>query len=131
MSTTQKSYGERVLDSIHTQCARRGIPTEEAGSVLAHIAEAEGARVMEMGAGQLRRLSQNLDAHFVSYLDGAKRRAGPGSETWPNATPAALTSAAEAGIAIADVEGTGKDGQVTDSDVAKARKERDAEDDEG
>ena len=125
----QKTYGERVLDSLMVQCERRGIPLEESGSVMAHIAEETGTPVMEMSLVQLRRLEQNLDTYFRGYLDGQKRR-GAVDGAWPDgATPAAVMAAAEAGIAIGEIEGTGADGQVIKDDVAKAveRRQSDSE----
>ena len=121
---TDKSYGERVLDNIMGQCERRGIPVEESGSFLAHIAKEAGTQVVDMDAGQLRRLQQGLDGHFRSYLDGRRRRAGFAPETWAEgASGAALVAAAQAGIAIGDVDGTGRGGAVTVKDVKNAAKE--------
>lgn len=127
MSPTTQSYGERVLAAIMTQCERRGIPPEEAGSVLAHIASETGTEVTDMDARELRRVQQNLDSYFRDYLDGAKRRVGVAPETWPGgaASGSAVMAAARAGIAIADVVGTGKGGTVTVADVEAAAAERD------
>jgi hypothetical protein len=93
MATTEP-YGARVMRNIVTQCARRGIPSAEVESVLAHIAERAGKSVLEMSAPELKRVQQNLDAHFVSYLEGFKRRGG--DATWGLGTPAEALAAAKA-----------------------------------
>lgn len=117
MATTT-TYGERVLRSIMEQCGRRGIPADEHADVLAHIEKRAGKAVTDMDERELRVVQRHLAAHFVSYLGGVKRRGGV--ETWPNASPAAVTAAAAAGILISDIEGTGKGGTVTKADVERA-----------
>lgn len=117
--TTTMSYGERTLNTIMIQCDRRGIPREEATSVLALIAKKAGISVTAMNASQLKRLNQNLENVFVEYLEGRKRRGGPTGE-WPVADADAMLTAAAAGIAIASVEGSGDEGLVTKADVDDA-----------
>ncbi len=115
---TETSYGERVLASIMKQCERRGIPVEEADSVLAFISEAEGKRVVKMDSRELRNLQRRLPAYMLSYLDGQKRRGGPAEETWPEgATDSAIVEAARAGVSLGAVTGTGASGQITKDDV--------------
>lgn len=41
----------------------------------------------------------------------------------PNATAGAIEAAAELGVELADVNGTGKDGKITKADVEAAAKE--------
>lgn len=84
--STEKPYGERVLASILTQCARRGIPSEESDSVLAHIADRAGKHVLEMSGPELKRVQQHMDDHFTTYLDGHKRRGG--DAVWGTDSPA-------------------------------------------
>lgn len=117
MSPIEKSYGVRVLEAIRLQCERRGIPPEEMESVLAHIADERGASVLEMDASDLKRVQANLDALLRRYLDGSKRRHGPAGPWEVNATHSAIVHAAIHGLDLAEIEGTGQDGQITKADV--------------
>lgn len=114
-----KTYGERVLSNIMLQCERRGIPVEEAESFLAHVADVEGKSVTSMDEKGLKSLQQRLEVHFISYLEGAKRRGEAKNAPWPSASPAASILAAQAGVVISDVSGTGNDGAVLLDDVKK------------
>jgi hypothetical protein len=70
-----KPYGEQVLDTMRKQCDRRGIPPEEFDdSVLAFVREKYGKPIHDMDVPELKRLNRNLQALFVEYLDGKKRR---------------------------------------------------------
>ena len=130
---SQVSYGERVLEAIIKQMDRRNIVREEFESVVAHLGEEHGTPVLEMNERQLARVQQRLDGSFREYLKdeddkgpGPKRR-GETSGPWPNAESGAAFVAAQAGISISDVRGTGKGGAVTKKDVAKAEKAKKAQ----
>jgi len=103
--TTQLSYGERLLTVIMEQCETRGIPVEESESFMAHIAQVHGKRVTEMNAPEMKKVQQNLDGLFRSYLGGEKRREGPGSRAWPaDVSPEDLLRTARGGISISSEE---------------------------
>lgn len=126
MATTL-SYGERLLRHIMDQCELRGIPVEESESFMAHLKEEHGKSVTDMDTLEMKRVQQELDKSFREYLGGSKRRPGVVPEAWPAATGSAMMAAAKAGIAIADITGTGKNSQVTVADVEQAVADRDAE----
>jgi hypothetical protein len=96
MATTP--YGERVLQSILVQCSRRGIPSEEFDSVLAHIAERAGKSVTKMNGPELKRVQQHLAEHFATYLDGEKRRGG--DAVWGTSTPEEALARAKGGAGV-------------------------------
>lgn len=86
--------------------------TVPAGTVLAEIGEAAGARDQESGAR-----SQGPGDNLQPALrDPTSLRSGDYSSQ-PSATPLAQRMAAEHGIALADVPGTGPGGRVTKEDV--------------
>lgn len=124
--STATSYGERLIESILRQCARRGIPPEEEGSFLAHIEKVTETPFHQMTERQLIKVQQGLDALFVDYLEGVPERTQPatgGVGPWPeNVDPRAAITAVRAGINIRSISGTGKDGKVTLKDVKEAIK---------
>ncbi len=111
------SYGEKVLHAIKIQCERRNIVVEaEFESVLAHLKEEYGKSVTSMDERELRRVQMGLGESMTAYLEGAKRR-GEGRGPWGDADPATHVASAKAGIAIADIEGSGEDVVITTEDV--------------
>lgn len=118
----QKSYGERLLDQIVTQCESRGIDVDDVEDFLAQVAEDFGVDdFLKLHGGQLRDVQRHLDAHFRKFLGGHKRVPGTAPTAWPEtATSGAVVAAAKAGLDLSSIEGTGKDGAVTKDDVAKA-----------
>ena len=69
-------YRKRTRASIVEHCERRGIPKEEAPSVIAEIEKAVGTPLAKMHDGELKRVNRNLSTYLVAYLGGKKRRAG-------------------------------------------------------
>ncbi|MGQ9491105.1 MAG: dihydrolipoamide acetyltransferase family protein [Anaerolineae bacterium] len=86
--------------------------TVPAGTVLAEIGEAAGARDQESGA----RSQGPGDDLQPALRDPTSLRSGDYSSQ-PSATPLAQRMAAEHGIALAEVPGTGLGGRVTKEDV--------------
>lgn len=66
------------------------------------------------------RWQQNTDGSW-----SRRNPAGDEETTYvnPNATDGALQAAAEHGLDLADIQGTGKDGKITKADVEAAAKE--------
>jgi hypothetical protein len=75
-----KEAGEK-LDYLHgtcmtiaLQCDRRGIPEEEAPSVVAVIEKAAGKALGDMTERELLKANRGLSQVFWDYLGGKKRR---------------------------------------------------------
>jgi len=69
-----KTYAERTRASIAVRGEPRGIPAEESSSVVAAVEKTFGKKLDKMSDRELRNVEQQLDAIFVDYLDGKKRR---------------------------------------------------------
>jgi len=77
-----KTYAERFDDSLAANCAVRGIPEEEFGSVKAYIRKVFGKKPDEwLEEHELVRIQKVIESVMTGYLEGATIR-----PTVPDAT---------------------------------------------